>query len=102
MKHKIILTTCLLFLGATQALAETIEVGVNGMVCSFCSQGLTKTFSDMPQVSKVEVSLEKKNMHLEIKDGQTLSDEQIKKYVTDAGYEVDSIARTTKAAPNSK
>ncbi|MEK2687631.1 heavy-metal-associated domain-containing protein [Bdellovibrio sp. GT3] len=68
--------------------AETETVGVNGMVCSFCAQGITKKFQEQPEVDKVDVSLEKKFVKLTYKDGKKLSHEKISSLLKDAGYEV--------------
>lgn len=84
----------LVFLAATVAqAAETINVGVNGMVCSFCAQGLTKKFLEEPAVESVDVSLKKKNVRVTLKEGETLSDQTIKDVVGWAGYTVSKIER---------
>ena len=64
-----------------------IKVGVKGMVCAFCAQGIEKKFKAKKEVSKVEVSLENKFVKLIFKDGQTLSKEKISEILKDAGYE---------------
>ena len=43
---------------------QEIKVGVKGMVCAFCAQGIEKNFLKQPEVSKVEVSLENKFVKL--------------------------------------
>lgn len=68
--------------------AEVETVGVKGMVCSFCAQGITKKFKDQPEVSDVQVSLEKKFMKITYKDGQKMSHEKITDLLKEAGYEV--------------
>ena len=65
----------------------TIEVGVKGMVCAFCAQGIEKNFLKQPEVSKVEVSLEKKYVKLKFKEGKSLDKEKIISILKDAGYE---------------
>ena len=75
------------------ARAETVHVTVKGMVCSFCAQGIKKTFGKMEPVAKVDVDLDKKLVSIEIKDGATLPDEQITKSINDAGYDVVKIER---------
>jgi copper chaperone CopZ len=73
--------------------ADHIQVKVQGMVCSMCAQGIQKKFKANESVSKVEVSLEEKMVHLETKAKNDLSDEQIKKVITEAGYSVKEITR---------
>jgi mercuric ion binding protein len=75
---------------------ETVSVKVKGMVCSFCAQGLDKKFSEKPAVETVAVSLEKKTVDLVFKNGQTMTDEEIKKTILDSGYNVKSIERGEK------
>ena len=88
------LLACLLLIVSTTALfAETIDVKVKGMVCSFCAQGLSKNFKEAPAVEKVTVLLKEKTIELDLKKDATLSDESIKKIVMDAGYNVHSIKR---------
>jgi len=85
----------LLFLASPMALASAheIDVGVNGMVCAFCAQGITKKFSKEPAVEKVKVSLEDKLVALRLKDGKDISNERITTILKDAGYSVSKIER---------
>ncbi len=64
-----------------------VNVGVKGMVCAFCAQGIEKQFLAQKEVSKVEVSLENKIVKIKFKDGLTLSNEKISQILKDAGYE---------------
>ena len=75
------------------AFAKEIKVGVNGMVCSFCAQGIQKKFSEQAAVKSVFVSLGDHLVKLDLKDGQNLDDEKIKQVLTDAGYTVTGIDR---------
>lgn len=85
----ILLTVSLLFSQISFAsAAETETVGVKGMVCAFCAQGITKKFQEQPEVDKVDVSLENKYVKLTYKEGKKLSHEKISELLTDAGYEV--------------
>ena len=73
--------------------AEEISVSVKGMVCSFCAQGIKKTFSAQKEVEKVTVDLDKKIVSITTKQGETVSDEGITQAITDAGFEVVEIKR---------
>jgi copper chaperone CopZ len=68
--------------------AESIKATVNGMVCSFCAQGIEKTLLKMPATKAVFVDLKKKVVAVEAKDGQTLDGKQIALEIKDAGYDV--------------
>ncbi len=73
--------------------AGEANVKVNGMVCSFCTNTLEKSFKGKGEVDKVHVDLDKKNIHIVFKDSKSLSDDEIKKIVTDAGYTVVEVSR---------
>ena len=69
---------------------EKIEVTVKGMVCAFCSQGITKKFNE-EKVKSVNVSLEKHLVSLELNDGQKLENAKIEQILKDSGYGVEKI-----------
>ena len=75
------------------ALADQITVAVKGMVCSFCAQGIKKTFTRKEGVESVDVDLDKKIVTITTKQGATLTDSDVKESIVDAGYEVLSIER---------
>ena len=66
---------------------QEIKVGVKGMVCAFCAQGIEKKFKKYPEVSSIEVSLENNYVKLKFKDGKSLSKTTISEVLKDAGYE---------------
>lgn len=72
---------------------KIVEVGVNGMVCDFCAQGIKKQFKKEKSVSKVDVDLDNKKVTIHFHHDADLADEEIKTKLKDAGYEVRTIAR---------
>ena len=72
----------------TATAAESVKATVNGMVCSFCAQGIEKTLLKMPQTKAVFVDLKKKVVAVEAKDGQTLDSKMIAAEIKEAGYDV--------------
>lgn len=80
---------------ATQSFAAGKEISatVNGMVCGFCAQGITKKFSAESAVEKVDVSLEKKIVTIKLKEGKDLDDKRVQEILKEAGYNVETIAR---------
>ena len=68
---------------------QEITVGVKGMVCAFCAQGIEKKFKALKEIEKVQVSLEKKFVKLKFKEGKKLSNDKIAEILKDAGYEAD-------------
>ncbi len=71
---------------------QEMKVGVKGMVCSFCAQGIEKKFRSQDEVADIQVSLEKKFVMLKFKDGKTLSEAKITQLLKDAGYEANFSA----------
>jgi periplasmic mercuric ion binding protein len=71
--------------------AQTIKANVNGMVCAFCAQGIEKKMRALTQTKDVYVNLKQRIVAIEVKDGQTLSEEKVKEVIKNAGYEVTSI-----------
>lgn len=84
---KIILTSILILFSSFAFASEELKVGVKGMVCAFCAQGIEKKLIVQPEVAKVEVSLANKFVKINFKDGQRLSNEKIAELLKDAGYE---------------
>jgi copper chaperone CopZ len=81
----------LIFPGLAAAL--TIEMDVNGLVCAFCAQGINKTLRANSATSDVLVSLEKKLVAVSTKEGQDISDDELRRALTNAGYAVKAIRR---------
>ncbi len=76
---------------ATPAMAETLHVGVDGLVCAFCAAGLKKSFGKEANVASVDVDLEQKLVTIATRSGQTLDDATVTRIITDAGYKVTNI-----------
>lgn len=70
---------------------QTIKAHVNGMVCAFCAQCIEKKMRGLAQTKDVYVNLKQKIVAIELKDGQTLSNDTVKGLIKDAGYDVISI-----------
>ena len=81
-------------LSAGTANAATIEMTVNGLVCGFCAQGIEKTLRKNPATADVLVSLENRLVAVATREGADISDAELKKALTNAGYDVKAIART--------
>ena len=93
MNTRILVLLFALLLSPT-AFGATIEMTVNGLVCGFCAQGIEKTLRKNPATQDVLVSLENRLVAIATKEGQDISDAELRKALTDAGYDVRSIQRT--------
>ena len=92
--NKIILGLSMMILSfPLRVSAEEIKITVRGMVCSFCAQGIKKSFSALEQVESVDVNLDNKLVDVHTKQGMPLSDDQVSKIISDAGYDTVKIER---------
>ena len=94
MKHIIQIIAAVATFATSPTYATTIEVNVNGLVCAFCAQGIEKKLRKLPATADVVVSLEQRMVAVALKDGQDISDVELRKALTDAGYTVIAIQRT--------
>ena len=78
----------------TNAYSTTIEMTVNGLVCGFCAQGIEKTLRKNPATAEVLVSLENRLVAVVTREGADIPDADLRKALTDAGYDVKAIERT--------
>lgn len=70
---------------------HTIEMQVDGLVCAFCAQGITKRLSKMDATADVFVSLENGLVAVAVKPGQQIDDATLRAALTEAGYTVRGI-----------
>jgi copper chaperone CopZ len=72
---------------------RTVRIGVDGMVCAFCAQGIEKKLKARSEVDRIFVSLENRIVAVGFKDGRTMSDADLDRLIVDSGYKVTGIAR---------
>ncbi len=75
------------------AVGETILIKAKGLVCDFCVRALEKTSKKRPEIAGFSVDLTTKLIEIKLKKGSSMDDEAIQKFVTDAGYNIESIER---------
>jgi copper chaperone CopZ len=75
------------------AFADLVKVSVNGMVCGFCAQGITKKLENTVLLEKINVDLEKKIVSFSTLPGKQFDDSSVTKLITEAGYTVVKIER---------
>ncbi len=92
MKHLLVVVALGLSLISPNSFATpSYKVMVNGMVCSFCAQGIEKKMRALNETKGVYVELKNHLVVVEAKEGSNISQDVIKKIIKDAGYEVKSI-----------
>jgi copper chaperone CopZ len=103
MNHNIILSLigAWLFASATAHAATervmTVKTTVDGMVCSFCAQGIVAHFKKHPAVSNVHVDLTRKLVILEEKKGSTIKDDEITAFIKKSGFEPKKVERVSES-----
>lgn len=75
----------------TALLVAIITAKVDGMVCAFCVQGIVYTFEQNENVDKVKVNLDTQEVTITTKDGKTLSEAEVRKTITEAGFNTVSV-----------
>jgi copper chaperone CopZ len=91
-KRTIAITAALLIF-SVPALAGTIVVDVNGMVCDFCAQSLKKIFGEQEAVENIDINLDDETVTIITHEEQDISDEKINELIYYAGYDVRAIRR---------
>jgi copper chaperone CopZ len=76
-----------------QERTDDIVVEVSGLVCDFCAQSLEKVFGKEDSVHGIQVDLDKQTVTVDLKDGESLSDEKIKEIIEWGGYDLVEIKR---------
>ena len=75
----------------------TVKASVNGMVCSFCAQGLVAHFKKHKAVSQVHVDLSRKLVILEEKQGSSIGDGEITEFIRKSGFEPQKVERSSES-----
>ena len=79
------LTLLYLLLPFTPVQADTVEVEIHGMTCSFCVEGLQAELVQLPDVARVDVSLKNKVVRL-VSEGDSLDMDRVREAIIDAGF----------------
>jgi len=70
-----------------------ISVGLNGLVCDFCSIALNKTFQKRDEVRGTWVDLNTATLSVALAEGADLNNDEVIKLVKKAGYTTTKINR---------
>lgn len=99
MKLVIAIVGLLLALGAqAQQAPQSLKAQVNGMVCSFCAQGIEKRMKGLPATQAVWVDLKNKTVAVEMKPGQSIDEATFRTEMKEAGYDVVSVEQVAMTA----
>lgn len=65
--------------------ADTVEVDILGMSCSFCVEGLQDRLSRLPDVAQVDVSLKNKVVRI-VSEEEPLDMDRVRSAIIEAGF----------------
>jgi len=81
--------------GPAAAAGGTVELTVDGMVCAFCAQGIEKKLRENAATDDVFISLEHHIVAVSMKGKQAISDEELKRVLTESGYSVRKVQHSS-------
>src|SRR3989338_259917 len=92
----LMIAAVLFFFSATNIFAEieNVEIGVEGLSCSFCVWGLEKKLKEVKSVDKIVVHLKQAKAEILLKPNTPLNIAVIRKAVKEAGFSTDYIRIT--------
>jgi mercuric ion binding protein len=77
---------------------QSLRAEVNGMVCSFCAQGIEKRMKTLPATQAVWVDLKNKTVAVEMKPGQRIDEATFRQEMKEAGYDVVRVEQVALSA----
>ena len=80
---------------APAAQPSAVKLSINGMVCSFCAQGIESRLKKMPETADLYINLKQKVVAVQARPGQSLAVDKLKAEIVEAGYEVTSAEPMT-------
>lgn len=93
-----LLACSLLAIGlSTAAAAATLELTVDGLVCTFCAEGIDKAFRKHEATEDVYVNLDAGLVAVALKPGQTIEAADVEELLTDAGYTLRASTTSERA-----
>lgn len=86
--------------GAALAGGERYGLEVKGLACPFCSYGIEKKLNGLEGVEAVEVDIGKGRVVVTATDRATLSEEQFRRAVKDAGFTLEGFEKLNTEGAN--
>lgn len=94
MKTQIIVSLLGLMLMQSAFAAGThYEMRVDGLACPFCAYGIEKKLKEIEGVSNIKVDLDKGLVSVDMAEGKKLTESQMKKLFSDAGFTYRSMLK---------
>lgn len=74
--------------------AETLyEIRVDGLACPYCAYGIEKKFMQRGGVKQFDMDLEKGVVKVILKDGEEITENQLKQLFDEAGFSYRSVTK---------
>lgn len=73
---------------------QLVSMQVDGMSCPFCAYGLEKKMLQLDGVENLKIDIEKGMVTFQVQEGKTVTDDQLRKVVKDAGFTPKEIKRS--------
>jgi len=84
---RILLIACLALASQLPVMAaSSYVIKIDGMTCQFCAHNVKKRLKTLEGVEKVEVDQDKGLATLQVKAGTSITDQQFKSLIAEAGY----------------
>ena len=68
--------------------ARSARIGVDGMVCAFCAQGIEKRLTKMNETGALYINLAQKVVAVQPKPGRSIDIAKVSAEIVEAGYKV--------------
>jgi copper chaperone CopZ len=86
--HLYMMVFGLFFQSAAIAQIQSVSLQASGLTCSMCSRAIYKSLKKVPEVAKVKEDIQHSSYHVEFSNPSSVSLENLKKAVQDAGFSV--------------
>ena len=90
---KLIALMIVALISSASALADgtRYQMRIDGLVCPYCAYGIEKKLKKIEGVEEIDVDLNNGLVTVNVASGVTLTDEQMVKLMTDAGFTFRSM-----------
>ncbi len=78
--------------GVCAAQSLTLEFKAKGVVCAMCVQSLRKHLLTEPGVLAVQIDIKTRRVLIEVEEGRSLTQDQLKKLVEESGFGFDGTS----------
>lgn len=92
MLKKLLVLTTGLMLSLSALAANQSVLGVDGLACPFCAFGIEKHLKKVDGVTDVQVDIADSVVRVTLQDGKTLTEEQARQAVKEAGFTLRSYS----------